>query len=68
MGKVLKLRKYRDRLQSSRQLSKNGVIFIEAVDLFDKAIRSKPGNMGIYVDVADEHKKLRRVNLKYTDL
>lgn len=68
MSKVLKLRKYRDRLQSSRQLSKNGAIFIEAVDLFDKAIRSKPGNMGIYVDVADEHKKLRRVNLKYTDL
>lgn len=68
-NKVLKLRKYRDRLINSKRLSKNSQIFIEAVDLFDKAIKTKPGNMGIYVDVYSEKSgKMERVALKYSDI
>ena len=43
-------------------------LFVEAVDLFDKAIRTEPGNRLYYVDVADENGKMRRVALKYTDV
>jgi hypothetical protein len=67
-AKVLKLRKYRDKLRSAKTTNHKAAIFIEAVDLFDKAIRTKPGNTGIYVDVKDEAGKLRRVALKYTDI
>jgi hypothetical protein len=67
-GKVLRLRKYRDRFKSSKTRNQKAILFIEAVDLFDKAVRTKPGNTGIYVDVEDENGKLRRVALKYTDI
>jgi hypothetical protein len=67
-GKVLRLRKYRDRFKNSKTRNQKAVLFIEAVDIFDKAIRTKPGNTGIYVDVLDENGKLRRVALKYTDI
>jgi Protein of unknown function (DUF3164). len=43
-------------------------LFVEAVDLFDKAIRKEPGNRLYYVDVAEENGKMRRVALKYTDI
>lgn len=43
-------------------------LFVEAVDLFDKAIRTEPGNRLCYVDVADENGRMRRVALKYTDV
>ena len=43
-------------------------LFVEAVDLFDKAIRTEPGNRLYYVDVAEENGKIRRVALKYTDI
>jgi hypothetical protein len=67
-GKVLKLRKYRDALKMSKTQNRKAALFIDAVDIFDKAIRTKPGSMGIYVDVRDEAGKLRRVALKYTDV
>lgn len=41
--------------------------FVEAVDLFDKAIRTEPGNRHFYVDVKDDGGRMRRVALKYTD-
>ncbi len=68
MNKVLRLRKHRDRIQNSKKLSKNAELFIEAVDLFDKAIRTKPGSMGIYVSIKDENGVLRRIPLKYMDV
>lgn len=68
MNKVLRLRKHRDRIQNSKKLSTNGHLFIEAVDLFDKAIRNKPGTMGIYVDIKDVDGVKRRIPLKYTDI
>jgi hypothetical protein len=67
-GKVLRLRQYRDELKNSKTRNRKAALFIEAVDIFDKAIRTKPGNTGIYVDVEDENGKLRRVALKYTDI
>lgn len=67
-GKVLRLRKYRDRFRNSKTQNRKAALFIEAVDIFDKAIRTKPGNMGIYVEVEDETGKLRRIPLKYTDI
>lgn len=68
-SKVLKLRKYRDRMTKSKALAKKSQAFIDAVDLFDKAIKTKPGNTGIYVSVMDEESgKMRRVALKYTDI
>ena len=67
-GKVLRLRKYRDKFKSSKTQNKKAALFIEAVDIFDKAIRTKPGNTGIYIDVKDETGKLRRVALKYSDI
>ena len=68
MSKVLRLRKHRENIQHSRYLSKNATLFIEAVDLFDKAIRTKPGSMGIYIDIRDENGISRRIPLKYTDI
>ncbi|HLN56114.1 MAG TPA: DUF3164 family protein [Bacteroidales bacterium] len=68
MNKVLRLRKHRDSIQSSRKINHNATLFIEAVDLFDKAIRTKPGTMGIYIDVKDEKGITRRIPLKYTDI
>jgi len=64
-NKVLKLRKYRDRLTNSKRLSENAQKFIDAVDLFDKAIRTKPGSTGIYVSIRDEFGKLRPVAINY---
>jgi hypothetical protein len=68
MNKVLRLRKHRDRIQNSKKLSKNAELFIEAVDLFDKAIRTKPGTRGIYVSIKDENGAVRRIPLKYMDI
>lgn len=42
-------------------------LFVEAVDIFDKAIRTEPGNRLYYVEVL-ENGKMRRVALKYTDI
>jgi hypothetical protein len=67
-GKVLRLRKYRDRFKNSKTRNQKAILFIEAVDIFDKAVRTKPGNTGVYVDIEDENGKLRRVALKYTDI
>jgi hypothetical protein len=68
MSKVLRLRKHRDEVQNSKKLSHKASLFIEAVDLFDKAIRTKPGSMGIYIDIKDEKGISRRIPLKYTDV
>lgn len=42
-------------------------LFVEAVDLFDKAIRTEPGNRLFYVEV-EEKGQMRRVALKNTDV
>jgi hypothetical protein len=67
-NKVLRLRKFRDNLRRTKTRNHKAALFIEAVDLFDKAVRTKPGGTGIYVDVKDETGKMRRVVLKYTDV
>ncbi|OGX23356.1 MAG: hypothetical protein A3K54_00135 [Omnitrophica WOR_2 bacterium RBG_13_44_8] len=68
-GSVFRLRKIRDELRSTKTRNRKAALFIEAVDMFDKAVRTRPGNMGIYVDVYDaEQGKMRRVTLKYTDV
>ena len=67
MSKVMRLRKHREEVQKSKKLSHKAALFIEAVDLFDKAIRTKPGAMGIYIDIKDKNGK-RRIPLKYTDV
>ncbi len=67
-SKVLKLRKYRDRLSKSKKV-KNASLFVDAVDTFDKAIRTKKGNRGVYVSVAEKvGDKKRRIALKLTDV
>lgn len=68
MSKVLSLRQYRDRLINSPRLAGKGKNFIEAMDIFDRAIRRKPGSPGIYIDRIDGEGKRRRIPLKYTDL
>lgn len=68
-SKVLKLRKYRDQISKSPKLKQRNALFVEAVDLFDKAIKNRQGNTGIYVSVADAPgAKKRRIALKYTDI
>lgn len=67
-GKVLRLRKLRDDLKRTKTRNHKAALFIEAVDIFDKALRTKPGSTGIYVDVNDENGKPRRIPLKYTDV
>lgn len=67
-SKVFKLRKYRDQISSSKKLSATGRLFIDAVDLFDKAIKTKKGNTGIYVSERDENGKMQRIALKYSDI
>lgn len=68
-GKVLKLRKYRDKINSTPKLKTKATAFVEAVDLFDKAIRTKPGNTGLYITITEPGTgKKRRVALKYTDV
>ncbi len=68
MSKVLILRSHRERLQNSRKLREKGKPFIEAMDIYDNAIRTKKGNMGIYVSQMDENGKMRSVPLKYMDV
>ncbi len=68
-SKVLKLRKHRNTFAKSKKLSKSGELFIEAVDLFDQAIKTKPGSTGIYVSYSpNPHDKKCKVSLKYTDI
>jgi hypothetical protein len=68
-SKVFKLRKYRETIQNSKKLSEAGKTFIDAVDLFDKAIKTKAGNTGIYVSEFDEKTlKMERIPIKYTDV
>ncbi|MCJ7819626.1 MAG: DUF3164 family protein [Bacteroidales bacterium] len=67
-GKVLRLRKFRDDLRRTKTRNVKAALFIEAVDIFDKAIRTKPGAMGIYIDIKDEKGTTRRIPLKYTDV
>lgn len=43
-------------------------VFVDAVDLFDKAIRTEPGNRLYYVETKDDNGKMRRIPLKYTDV
>ncbi len=43
-------------------------LFVEAVDIFDLAIRTEPGNRLFYVEVMGEGGRMRRVALKYTDI
>ncbi len=68
-SKVLTIRKHADTIKNSKKLSKTGPLFIEAVDLFDKAIKIKPGNTGVYVEYSENpHYKKRKVALKITDI
>jgi len=68
-SKVLILRKHRDTLTQSKKLSKSSELFIEAVDLFDKAINKKAGNTLFSIAYANKpHDKKRKVALKYTDV
>lgn len=68
-GKVSKLRKYRARISENKKLSVSAKLFIEAVDLFDKAIKEKPGSTGLYISLMDDDKgKMRRVAINYTDI
>lgn len=68
-SKVLTIRKHADTIKNSKKLSKTGQLFIEAVDLFDKGIKSKPGNTGIYVEYSENpHDKKRKVALKINDI
>lgn len=67
--KILKLRKYRDRLIESKHKTEAAQLFIEAVDMFDKAIRTKAGNTGLYVsERKNESEQYTRVRLKITDI
>ncbi len=67
-SKVLKLRKYRERLAKNKKI-KNAELFVDAVDTFDKAIRTKKGNTGIYVYLADKvGGKKRKVATKIQDV
>jgi hypothetical protein len=68
MSKVLILRKHRDTIKSSKIAKRYAILFVEAVDLFDKGIRTKPGNTGIYVSVKNDNGVMRKVLLKYSDI
>jgi hypothetical protein len=65
--KVFKLRKYRERVTNSKHFTERAQLFVAAVDMFDKAIRTKPGNTGIFVSIR-ENGNMRRVPLKYSDI
>jgi len=63
------LRDKRNDLIESKQAKGPNLIFIEAVEMFDQAIRRKKGNTGIYVSVRNPKTgKMERVALKYSDL
>lgn len=69
-NKVLQLRKYRAGMSDILAKNPNSPVrhFVEAVDLMDKAIKTKPGTMGIYIEVRNEETgKMERLPLKYTD-
>jgi len=65
--KLSKLRKHVAEIKETPNLAKKAKPLIEAVDLFDKASRTRTGKTGLYVQVPDETGK-RKVSLKYTDL
>jgi hypothetical protein len=66
-GKVIELRKYRSQLADNPKLAIKARPFIEAIDLFDKAVIVKRGNTGLFIEV-DENGAKRKVALKYTDI
>lgn len=68
-SKVFKLRKYRETITNNKKLSASSQFFVDAVDLFDKAIKTKKGNTGIYVSVYNEKtERMERIAIKYTDI
>jgi len=68
-GQVNKLRKQRNALIENNKAGGNNRLFIEAVELFDKSIKSKKGNTGIYVSVRNpKTQRMERIALKYSDI
>jgi len=65
--KLSKLRKHVAEIKDKPELAKKAQPLIDAVELFDKASRTKTGNTGLYVSVTEKEEK-RRVALKYTDI
>jgi len=65
--KLSKLRKHVAEIKDKPALAIKAQPLIDAVELFDKASRTKTGNTGLYVSVEDKGEK-RRVALKYTDI
>lgn len=65
--KLSKLRKHVAEIRNKPELAKKAQPLIDAVELFDKASRTKTGNTGLYVSV-EENGEMRRVALKYTDV
>lgn len=66
-SKVLLLRSQKAELMKSERMAKKAEKFIEAVDLFDQAVRKKSGKTGLYITVKDENGKERRVHTKHSD-
>lgn len=66
--KLTQIRKNVSSIKDKPEFAKKIQPLLEAVELFDRASRIKKGNTGIYIDLADEEGKMRRVALKYTDI
>lgn len=59
------LQSYRTRLQENEKLAKRHKEFIEAVNLLEKSILKKKGNMAVSVEIATET-GMRKVQTKHT--
>ena len=69
ISKVMSIRKQANNIKNSKKISQSSQHFVDAVDLFDQAIKTKAGNTGIYINVAEkQHEHKRKVAIKITDI
>lgn len=66
-SKVLLLRSQKAELMKSDRMAKKAEKFIEAVDLFDQAVKKKSGKTGLYITAKNADGKERRVSTKHSD-
>lgn len=66
---VLGIQQYAKEIRTGTKKIKNKELFLEAIDLFESALRKKPGNPGLYIHIAENPgEKKRKVALKITDI
>jgi len=66
---VSNIQQYANEIKKGSKKIKNKEMFLEAIELFNSALRKKPGNPGLYIYLSENPgEKKRQVALKITDI